>query len=119
MTGGYAWPVIAAPAAMTGSGKRYVTAQMNTYSSQPMVPPLHRGTGAACCAPTHARYGRLGTRAGGGAATLLLHSGGGDTLGGCRPPGDVTGRSRGTVNRAVGVMNDAPTQDPTGVLIRH
>ena len=117
MTGGYAWPWIAAPAAMTGSGKRYVTAQMNTYPSQPMVPPLHRGTGAINRAP--ARYGRLGTRAGGGAATLLLHSSGGDTLGGCRPPGGATGRSRGTINRAVGVMNDAPTQDPNGVLIRH
>ena len=43
----------------------------------------------------------------------------GDTLDGGRPPGRATGRSRGTINRAVGVMNDAPTQDPNGVLIRH
>ena len=84
-----------------------------------MAPPLHRGTGAINRAPTHARYGRLGTRAGGGAATLLLHSGGGDTLDGGRPPGRATGRSRGTINRAVGVIHDAPTQDPNGVLIRH
>ena len=44
----------------------------------------------------------------------------GDTLGaGGRPPGRATGRSRGTINRAVGVIHDAPTQDPNGVLIRH
>ena len=66
---------------------------MRAAAWPPYGPPLHRGTGAACCAPTRARRRRLGTRAGGSTATLFLHSGGGETYDGRPPPGHATGRS--------------------------